>query len=50
MAQKKDIDKTYLNFVPFMTPQEEDCVNNNPTSGTTGYRNAMIDSIVHDKI
>ena len=33
-----------------MTQQEEDRLSNQPTSGTTGYRNAMIDSIVHDKM
>ena len=30
--------------------QEEDCLSNLPTSGLTGYRNAMIGSILHDKI
>ena len=48
--KKLDIDKTYANFVPFMTQQEEDCLSNQPTSVTTGYSNAMIDIIVHDKI
>ena len=33
-----------------MTKQEEDCLSNQPTSGTTGYRKAMIESIVHDTI
>ena len=32
-----------------MTQQEEYRLSNQPTSGTTGYINAMIDSIVHDK-
>ena len=33
-----------------MTQQEEDRNTNQPTSGTTGYSNAMIDIIVHDKM
>ena len=48
--KKVDIDKTYANFVPFRTQQEEDRLNNQPTSGTSGFRNAMFDIIVHDKM
>ena len=48
--EKPDIDKTYANFAPFMTQQEEDCPSNQATSGTTGYSNAMIDRILHDKM
>ena len=33
-----------------MTQQEEDRLSNQPTSGTTGYINAMIDSIINDKM
>ena len=33
-----------------MTQQEEDSLNNQPRSLTTGYRNAIIDSIVHDRM
>ena len=33
-----------------MTQQEEDRLSNQPTSTTTGYSNAIIDSIVHDKM
>ena len=33
-----------------MTQQEEDRLSNQPISGTTGYSNAMIDSIVHEKM
>ena len=33
-----------------MTQQEEDCLSYQPTYGTTGYSNAMVDNIVHDKI
>ena len=50
MAQKIDIDKTYENFVPFMTQQEEYFLSNQPTSIRTCYINAMIDSIVHKKM
>ena len=32
-----------------MTKQEEDRLNNQPTSGTAGLSNAMVDRIVHDK-
>ena len=31
-----------------MIQQEEDCFSKKPTSGTTGYINAMIDSIVNE--
>ena len=48
--EKPYIHRTYANSVPFMTQQEEDCLSNKPTSRTTGYSNAIIDSIVHDKI
>ena len=34
--KKTDIDKTYANFPPFMTQQEEDCLSYQPTYGTTG--------------
>ena len=33
-----------------MTQQEENSLSNHPTSVTTGYSNAMIDKIVHEKI
>ena len=33
-----------------MTQQGEDCLNNQSTSGTAGFSNAMVDSIVHDQI
>ena len=33
-----------------MTQQEEGRLNNKPTSGISGFSNAMIDSIVNDKI
>ena len=33
-----------------MTQKEDDCLNNQPTSGTAGFSNAMVDRIVHDKI
>ena len=48
--EKVDIDKTYANFSPFRTQQEEDHLNNQPTSGTSGFINAMVDSIVHEKM
>ena len=48
--KKLDIDKTYANFFPFMTQQEEDRLNNKPTSGTAGFSNNMLDSIVHEKM
>ena len=48
--KKPYIHKTYSNIFPFMTQQEEDCLNNKPTSRTAGYSNAMVDSIVHDKM
>ena len=44
-AKKTDIDKTYANFVPFMTQQEEYCLNNQPTSGTPGFSKAIVDII-----
>ena len=33
-----------------MTQQEEDRLSNQPTSGITGYRYAIIDSIAHDEM
>ena len=33
-----------------MTQQEEDCLNNQPTSVTSGFSNTVVDSIVYDKI
>ena len=48
--KKTNINKTYANFSAFMTEQEEDRLSNQPTSGTTGYINKIIDIIVHDKI
>ena len=33
-----------------MTQQEEDRLNNKPTSGTAGFSNNMLDSIVHEKM
>ena len=33
-----------------MTQQEEDRLNNQRTSGTSGFSNAVVGSIVHDKI
>ena len=33
-----------------MNQQEENRLSNQPTSGTTGYINAIIDSIVHEKM
>ena len=48
--EKPDIDNIYANFVIFMTQQEEDLLNNQPISGTTGFSKAMVDSIVHKKI
>ena len=48
-AKKTDTDKTYTQFPPFMTQQEEDRLSNQPTSGKTGYRNAIIYRIVHEK-
>ena len=48
--EKTDVDETYETFVPFMTQQEEDCLNNQPTSGTAGFRNVVVYSIVHDKM
>ena len=50
LAQKPDIDKTCTNFVPFMTQQEKDHLNNQPTSGTSGFSNAIVDRIVQDKM
>ena len=47
---KLDIDKKYAKFVPFMTQQEEDCLNSQQTSGKEGFINTMADSIVHDKM
>ena len=46
-TKKINIDQTYENFVPFMTQQKEDSLNNQPTSGIVGFRNAMVDSILH---
>ena len=48
--KKIDTDKTYANFFPFMTQQEEDRLDNKPTSITAGLSNGMVDSIVHEKI
>ena len=48
--KKIDIDKTYAKFFPFTTQQEEDCLNNQSTSGTAGLRNAMVGIIVHNKM
>ena len=47
--KKTDINETYEIFYPFMNQQEDDCLNNQPTSGTAGFSNAMVDRIVHDK-
>ena len=33
-----------------MTQQQEDLLNIQPTYGTAGFRNAMVDNIVHDKM
>ena len=33
-----------------MNQQKEYCLSNQPTSGTTGYSNAIIDSIVNKKM
>ena len=33
-----------------MTQQEEDLLNNQPTSGTAGFSNTVVHSIVNDKI
>ena len=46
---KRDNDKIYAIFSLFMTQQEEDCLNNQPTSGTAGFKNTVIDSILDDK-
>ena len=43
--EKPDIDKIYASFVPFMTQQEEYCLNNQPTSGTPGFSKAIVDII-----
>ena len=48
--EKPDVDKSYSNFFPFMTQQEEGCLSNQPTFGTAGFSNDMVDSIVHDKM
>ena len=48
LAQKPDVNKKYANFIPFVNQQEEDRLSNQLTSVTTGYINAMIDSILHD--
>ena len=43
--------KRTANFFLFMNPTEEKIgLGNRPTSGTTGYINVVIDSIVHDKV
>ena len=49
-SEKRYIDKTYATFVPFVTQQEGDCLNNHPTLEIAGFSNTMIDSIVHDKM
>ena len=33
-----------------MTQQEEDCLNNQPTSTTIGFSNAAVDSILYSKM
>ena len=43
--EKPDIYKIYPNFVPFMTQQEKDSLNNQPTFITAGFSNAIVDSI-----
>ena len=48
--EKPDIERTYANFVSFVTQQEEDRLSNQPTSGTTAYRNFIIDSTVYEKM
>ena len=48
--KKTEIDKTYANFVKFMTLQEEDLLSNQPTSGAAGFRNSVVDDIVHEKM
>ena len=48
--KKKILDKKYANFVPYMTQQEEDLLNNQPTSVTAGFRKIIVDSIVHTKM
>ena len=48
--KKKISIKHTQTFVLFNTQQEEDRLSNQPTYGTTGYNNTMIDSIVHYKM
>ena len=48
-GKKTDIDKIYTNFFPLMTQQQEDLLNNKPTYGTGGFRNAMFDNLVYEK-
>ena len=44
-AKKQISIKTYEHFFSFMTQQEDNCLNNQPTSGTADFINSMVDRI-----